>query len=148
MSDTDHEIDLTPPQCGGEPPPPPPPDPDNPVSATDMAEIARVMVEKAKDRDYKAAEIVRRLWRGRRRRLGLILPPVHEAADVAIAQQALVSALGADQLTPREALDVATILEYRRRAIETSNDDTRLKELERIAQELTASKPKTNGGPR
>jgi hypothetical protein len=148
MSDTDDEIDLTPPQCGGEPPPPPPPDPDNPVSATDMAQIARVMVEKAKDCDYKAAEIVRRLWRGRRRRLGLILPPVHEAADVAIAQQALVSALGADQLTPREALDVATILEYRRRAIETSNDDTRLKELERIAQELTASKPKGNGGPR
>jgi len=146
--DNDDDKDLTSPQDGGDPPAPDEADSHNPVSPADMAEIARVMVKNAKTGDFKAAEIARRLWRARRLRLGLDLPAVREAADVATAQQVVVAALGADRLTPREALDVSTILEYRRRAIESSNDDTRLQELERLAALLAATRPKGPGGKR
>ena len=121
---------------------------DKPITAGDMAEIARALVVKAKAGDANAAELVRRLWRLQPARLGLDLPRVREAADVADAQERVVARLSADGLTPRDALKVATILEYRRRAIESRNDDERLKELERLAAELAAQRSQDKGGKR
>jgi hypothetical protein len=90
--------------------------------------------------------VVSGLWRAQRPRLGLDLPRVREAADVADAQEHLVAKLSADRLAPRDALTVSTILENRRRAIESRNDDERLKELERLAADLAAGRPKDKGG--
>jgi predicted nucleic acid-binding protein len=112
----------------------------SPIRIEDMAEIAGAVVAKAKTGDLYAAELVSRMWRWQPR-LELDLPPVREAADVATAQAHVVAKLSANRLTPRDALTVATILEYRRRAIESSNDDERLKELERLAAELASSRP-------
>ena len=110
-----------------------------PVDAADMAEIGRVMVAKAKEGDTQAAEVARKTWRWPQPAVRLDLPPVTGAASLAEAHAAVIAAAAASKMTTRQALDFSTMLEYRRRAVETY-------EIERKVAELYAERRKKNGG--
>lgn len=112
-----------------------------PIDAADMAEIARVVVAKAKDGDMKAAEVARKTWRWPQPTVRLALPPVTDAASLAQAHGAVIATAAAGELTTRQALDFSTMLEYRRRAVETFEIETKIREL-------YAEKRKTDGSKR
>jgi len=58
------------------------------------------------------------------------LPPVTTAAEVAEAVSIVLQAVSNTQLTPAEGQEIATILEGRRRVIETQEHEARLRALE------------------
>jgi len=98
-----------------------------PIDAADMAEVARVVVARAKDGDMRAAEVARKTWRWPQVRLDL--PPVSDAASLAHAHATVIATAAAGSITTRQALDFSTMLEYRRRAVETFEIETRIREL-------------------
>jgi hypothetical protein len=100
-----------------------------PIDAADMAEIARVVVAKAKDGDMKAAEVARKTWRWPQQAVRLELPPVTGAASLAEAHAAVIATAAAGGMTTRQALDFSTMLEYRRRAVETFEIEARIDAL-------------------
>ncbi|MBN9086375.1 MAG: hypothetical protein J0J01_05665 [Reyranella sp.] len=110
-----------------------------PVDAADMAEIGRVMVAKAKNGDTRAAEVARKTWRWPQQAVRIDLPPVTGAASLAEAHAAVIATAAAGEMTTRQALDFSTMLEYRRRAVETF-------EIERKVEELYAERRKPGGG--
>jgi hypothetical protein len=108
-----------------------------PVDTADMADIGRVMVARAKDGDVQAAEFARKTW-GWPQPVRLDLPPVTGAASLAAAHAVVIATAAAGAMTTRQALDFSTMLEYRRRAVETF-------EIEAKVEELYAAKHKTGG---
>lgn len=100
-----------------------------PVDATDMADIGRVVVAKAKNGDMKAAEVARKTWRWPQQAVRLELPPVTDAASLAKAHGAVIATAAEGKMTTRQALDFSTMLEYRRRAVETFEIETKIREL-------------------
>jgi len=101
-----------------------------PIDAADMTEIARVVVARAKDGDMKAAEVARKTWRWPQQAVRLNgLPPVTDATSLAQAHAEVIAAAASGRVTPRQALDFSTMLEYRRRAVETFEIETRIREL-------------------
>jgi hypothetical protein len=60
-----------------------------------------------------------------------ILPEARTAEDVAAALAAVVSAMADGELTPDEAALVASVLEMRRKSIETIEHENRLRLLEK-----------------
>jgi hypothetical protein len=58
------------------------------------------------------------------------LPPIESASDIAGAMKAVTSALADGTITPGEAATIAAVVDTFVRAIETSDFDRRLKELE------------------
>jgi hypothetical protein len=112
-----------------------------PVDAADMADIARVVVAKAKDGDMKAAEVARKTWRWPQPVVWIDLPPVSDAASLARAHAEVIAAAAMSRMTTRQALDFSTMLEYRRRAVETYVIETKI-------EELYAEKVKARGGAR
>jgi hypothetical protein len=121
--------DETSPRPQEAPPPVPAKPPGEPIDATDMAEIARVVVAQAKDGDMKAAEVARKTWRWPQPAVHVDLPPVTDAASLAAAHAAVIAAAAASRLSTRQALDFSTMLEYRRRAVETFEIETKIREL-------------------
>jgi hypothetical protein len=101
-----------------------------PISEQDLIEIARAALEAAKDGNMYGAEVVRRLWRDRPRAALVDLPPIDDAKSIATAQGAVIVAASTGHLATREALDYATMLEYRRRALHSVDFEARLKEVE------------------
>ena len=67
------------------------------------------------------------------RPIELDLPDMKTAEDLSEALGSLTKAMAEGEPTPVEAEKVAAVLEIRRRAIETLDHETRLKELERRA---------------
>ena len=101
-----------------------------PVDAADMAQIGRVVVAKAKDGDMKAAEVAYKIRRWQPPEVRLDdLPPVGDAASLAAAHAKVIAAAAANRMTTRQALDFSTMLEYRRRAVETFEIETKIREL-------------------
>jgi hypothetical protein len=96
--------------------------------------ILEKMVEAAKGGDMRAAELVlQRIWpvrKGRPLSLSLPLPVIKTAADVVTALGAVADAVGAGDITPDEGQAVASILEAKRKAIETVDLEARLSALE------------------
>jgi hypothetical protein len=95
-------------------------------------DILNKMVEAAKDGDLRAAELVlQRIWPARKSRpIALTLPAIQSASDVVAAVGAVADAVGAGEITPDEGHAVASILEAKRRAIETVDLESRLSALE------------------
>ena len=106
-------------------------DPDIAFSSADIAAIQNMAVQKAKDGDMRAATLVERMWRRRRRTVTLDLPPVDDASGLAKAQAAVIAAAAAGQITPREGMAFAAMLDYRRRALDTVEFEERLREIEK-----------------
>ena len=94
--------------------------------------IVQTVIEKAKGGDMVAAKIV--LDRIVPIRKGAVveldLPEVTTSKGVAAALAALVHAMASGDVTPDEASTISSVLEIRRRAIETQEIDERLKKLE------------------
>ena len=110
------------------------------LAAEDFAEVQRVTLGKAKGGDMPAAAIVERMWRRRDRPVVLDLPAVTDAASLAEAHARVIAAAAGGKITPRQALAFATLLEWRRRALETVEFERALEEIEaasaaRAAQE-------------
>src|SRR6266851_5351674 len=95
-------------------------------------EILNAMVGAAKGGDMRAAELVlQRIWPARKSRpIALTLPAIQSAFDVVAAVGAVADAVGAGEITPDEGQAVASILEAKRRAIETVDLESRLSALE------------------
>jgi hypothetical protein len=98
----------------------------------DADAIVQAVIEKAKGGDMVAARIV--LDRIAPIRKGAVvqldLPEVTTSKGVAAALAALVHAMASGDVTPDEASTIGSVLEIRRRAIETQEIDERLKKLE------------------
>jgi hypothetical protein len=94
--------------------------------------ILEKMVEAAKGGDLRAAELVlQRIWPARKSRpIALALPAIQSASDVVAAVGAVADAVGTGEITPDEGQAVASILEAKRRAIETVDLEARLSALE------------------
>ena len=60
----------------------------------------------------------------------LDLPAMTGAASIAEAQAAVIAAAAAEQITPRDALIFSTLIENRRRALETLDHEERLIAIE------------------
>jgi hypothetical protein len=95
-------------------------------------DILNKMVEAAKGGDMRAADLVlQRIWPARKSRpIALTLPAIQSAFDVVAAVGAVADAVGAGEITPDEGQAVASILEAKRRAIETVDLEARLSALE------------------
>jgi hypothetical protein len=66
----------------------------------------------------------------RERTVKFELPPIESAGDIAVAMKAVTSALAGGAITPGEAGTIAAVVDTFVRAIETSDFDRRLQELE------------------
>jgi hypothetical protein len=66
----------------------------------------------------------------RERAVKFALPPIESPADIAAAMKAVTSALADGEITPGEAGRIAAVVDTFVRAIETSDFEERLKELE------------------
>jgi hypothetical protein len=66
----------------------------------------------------------------RERAVKFALPPIESAADIAAAMKAVTSALAAGTITPGEAQRIAAVVDTFVRAIDASDFDRRLQELE------------------
>lgn len=99
----------------------------------DASSILQKQIDKAKEGDQRAAEfILSRAWPARRGRpVSIELPPVETPGDLVTALGAVVAAVAAGELSPEEGDAVASILDAKRRAIETIDVIARIEALER-----------------
>jgi hypothetical protein len=102
----------------------------------DAKDIVKVVLEAAKGGDMTAARLIlERISPVRKGRpVYLDLPPVHTAADIAVAMAALTIAMASGEMTPDEAATVASVLEMRRKTLEAGEFELRLQALEKAGQ--------------
>jgi hypothetical protein len=95
--------------------------------------ILEKLVESAKAGDMRAAELVlARVWPVRKGRpVALSIPPIATAGDVVTALGAVATAMAAGEITPEEAASVASVLEVKRRSIETADLAARIEAIEK-----------------
>jgi hypothetical protein len=98
----------------------------------DAKDIVQAVLDAAKGGDMTAARLVlERIFPARRGRPVYFDPPaMRTASDVAEAMSALMRAIGSGDLTPDEAATVASVIEMRRKALETEEFELRLQALE------------------
>ncbi len=94
--------------------------------------IVRAVIDSAKGGDIQAAKVIldRIVPVRKGAAVQLDLPEVETSQGVAAALAALVHAMASGDVTPDEAATIGSVLEIRRRAIETLEFDERLKKLE------------------
>lgn len=94
--------------------------------------LTRRAVELAQAGDPMALRlcIERLLPRCRERPVKFMLPPIESAADIAAAMKVVTSAIADGEITPGEAGRIAGVVDTFVRAIETSDFEQRLQELE------------------
>src|ERR1700730_15975347 len=100
--------------------------------ADDQDEILRAVIEAAKTGDPTAMKLcIDRLVPLRKGRpIAFNLPPVENAADVAVAIGEVSRAMADGELTGGEASAAASVIELHRRAIEMTDIERRLQKLE------------------
>lgn len=94
--------------------------------------ITKGCIQAAKAGDMAAIRLVleRLLPPAKERPISLTLPEVKSAEGVAAAQAAILRAVAAGEILPAEAATLTSIVESRRRAIETAEIEARLSALE------------------
>ena len=94
--------------------------------------LTRKAIEKALDGDATALRLcLERLCPPRKMRsVTIALPKVKDAAGVASAQNAVVQAVASGEVTPDEGIALTTILDARRKAIDTLDLEARITALE------------------
>ena len=102
------------------------------LAEADGEEILRATLNDAKAGDPNARKLVLdRIWPIRKGRpVSLSLPSIATGADVVAALGLVAEAVGAGELTPEEGASVASVLEIKRKAIETAELDARITALE------------------
>jgi len=116
----------------------------DPVTLQDIVDVVQAAVRKAKEGDMYGAEVVRRFWKSRRETLVLDIGEASTAAEIAEAQGKVLALTFAGEITPREGRDVSTMLEYRRRALHTLDQQRQLDEMVEFAKQQQAD-AKTKG---
>ena len=103
------------------------------LADADGEEILRKTLEDAKSGDPNARKLVLdRIWPGRKGRpVTLNLPSISAASDLVTALGLVADAVAGGEITPDEGSAVATVLETKRRAIETVELDARVTALEK-----------------
>jgi Family of unknown function (DUF5681) len=106
------------------------------LMSKDVEGVVAKVVEAAKGGDMTAARLVLdRIAPARRGRLVVFpLPTIETTADVTKALSAIVASMASGTLTPDEAAIVASVIEVKRKAIETRELESRLIALEHAAQ--------------
>ncbi len=99
----------------------------------EATEVLRNVLNGAKGGDMAAARIVLdRVWPARKSRpVSLSLPEIETPADVVVALGAVADAVGAGDISPDEGAAVASVLEMKRKAIETIELEARIAALEK-----------------
>ncbi len=99
----------------------------------DAQAVLEKQLDLAKGGDQRAAEIVlSRVWPVRKGRpVRLAIPPITTAADIVAALGAVANAMAAGEVTPDEAAAVASVLEVKRRSIETADLAARIEAIEK-----------------
>ncbi len=94
--------------------------------------LTRKAIEKALEGDMVAMRLcLERIIPPRRDRpVRIELPPIDTAAGVSMALSAVTRAMAGGELTPDEANGEASIVELKRRALETTEFEARLRKLE------------------
>jgi hypothetical protein len=111
------------------------------VTESDMDDVQRVVLAKAKDGNMHAAAIAERAWRRRPARpVKIDLPPVDDAGGLAAAQVALIAKAANGEITAQQALAFAQLIEHRRRALDLVEYETRLVAIEAENAERTRRK--------
>jgi hypothetical protein len=110
---------------------PPVPKTGSVVTDQDMADVIAATLSRAKQGDMAAALLIERVWRLRDRTIALDLPAIIDARSVAEAQARVLAAVAQNRVTPRAGRDVSTIIEHRRRTLETVEYEDRLSAIER-----------------
>ena len=102
----------------------------------DADAIVQAVVDAAKAGDPTAMRLcVERLIPVRRGRpIKLTMPALKTAADVGKAISSIAKAMAQGELTPEEAGAAASVVELRRRAIETTELEKRIAALEKPAE--------------
>jgi hypothetical protein len=102
------------------------------LMAGDAEEVTRSVIAAAKAGDLAAARLVieRLAPPLRERPLSLPLPDTRTVAGVSEAQQAILEAVGGGEILPGEGTALASILEARRKALETVELEQRISALE------------------
>jgi hypothetical protein len=116
----------------------------DPVTLQDIIDVVQAAVRKAKEGDMYGAEVVRRYWKSRRETLVLDIGETKTAAEIAEAQGKVLALVFAGKITPREGRDVSTMLEHRRRALHTLDQQRELDEVVEFAKQQRAD-AKTRG---
>jgi Family of unknown function (DUF5681) len=98
----------------------------------DAEDIVRAVVNAAKAGDPTAMRLcIERLVPVRKGRpITFDLPPVETASDISKALGVIAKSMAAGELTPDEAGTVATVMEAHRKAIETTELEERVRNLE------------------
>jgi hypothetical protein len=98
----------------------------------DAEAVLKQVTDAAKVGDMRAAEIIlARIWPVKKGRpVALQLPSIKTAQDVVAAVGMVADAVGAGDITPDEGQAVASILEAKRKAIETVELESRVAALE------------------
>jgi len=94
--------------------------------------LTRKAIERALEGDGVALRLcLERLIRPRKDRpIRIDLPPTPDATGIAAAQQAVVEAASQGQLLLDEAIGLSSLLESRRRALETQELEARIQRIE------------------
>lgn len=94
--------------------------------------IARAVIDKAKGGDPTAMRLcIERIAPLRKGRpMAFPLPATKTPDDIVGALGAVVSLMAAGELSPEEAEAIASVVEIKRKAIETQEIDERLRDLE------------------
>ena len=100
--------------------------------ASEAEAITRKAIEKAKAGDLTAIRLCleRILPTIKSRPVEIDLPPIETAQDIQAAQGAVIAAMAKGEITPDDASTIASVLEARRRAIETVELEKRIDILE------------------
>jgi hypothetical protein len=101
--------------------------------------LLQTVIEKAMSGDMTAARILLdRAWPVRKGRpIRFETPSIQTPADIMQALSRILDAVGSGQLTPEEGQALASLIESQRKAIETTELDSRITELERRLQNDT-----------
>jgi hypothetical protein len=107
------------------------------VLEDDAEAIARKAVDMAKAGDIAAIRIcMDRLAPARRNdSIAFELPPLDRATDTVAAAATIVAAVGAGDLAPSEAADLAKVIDIYLRALATGSFEERLAKLESAAEQ-------------
>ena len=99
---------------------------------SDAKEIVASVIGAAKTGDMTAARLVldRIVPLRKGRPLSIALPPISSAADVTTALSAIVAQMAQGEITPDEAAIAASVIETKRKALETEELDRRLSVIE------------------
>jgi uncharacterized protein DUF5681 len=105
------------------------------LMADDTEAVVRAVVDAAKGGDMTAARLVLDRIAPARKGcpISFPLPAIDTTADVTKALSAVVASIASGELTPEEATAVSSVIETKRKAIETQELEKRVVALERIA---------------